>query len=601
VDTSEDLLERGFQLACFVIRERAAALDVVRGAANKLKARSFQEHKRFYWRDKHLKRHITKIAREEAATFQWLVLLECEQKEIQEEKSGPVSEEDLLLRYVKFLIRVTTGYSSFHVNVGLQRILYHRSASETQRIYESISDRYVGIDEYRRAKLAVMQKLRERFGNFLRTVRVEYGELRFEENENSSSWLGFVERCLEIFTPWTAESRCPPRLEASERPAGDDHLESARCHLLIHPECNSELFRTLGVAVSADQLAVPIFFRANPRGRSSPPTDRVNEPLTPAEREKFSQYLVVEAQQRARISSGTLYFIVDGVQYRWNPELSEAVTSFSIPANAEAMEIWLGQEDSRLLLGIHLLRRNSNGTLIGAKAIVPVGRHGELRLTVFPPLAAESEFAMVSAECRAVEWGRRNFWKDFAESMNSAPRYASFRLGLLVLASVLVAFLAIRSDITNRRYLSKKQEELGAARQQVANLQRELQSQRDAAKLIVIRLVPDEWIVRGPAGPQFPSFAISSLPGFVRLELPVKRGAGNRFRAQLRVFSTHEALFSQDQLTPVEASTGQILIFDCPNSVLQRAGDYVVEVSMATKPGKRETIASFTFYTRKSD
>jgi hypothetical protein len=66
-----------------------------------------------------------------------------------------------------------------------------------------------------------------------------------------------------------------------------------------------------------------------------------------------------------------------------------------------------------------------------------------------------------------------------------------------------------------RRYLSKKQEELVVARQQVANLQRELQSQRDAANRMSIRMVPDELIVRGPAGPQFPSLAIPSLPGFV--------------------------------------------------------------------------------------
>jgi hypothetical protein len=118
---------------------------------------------------------------------------------------------------------------------------------------------------------------------------------------------------------------------------------------------------------------------------------------------------------------------------------------------------------------------------------------------------------------------------------------------------------------------------------------------------MTVRLVPDESIVRGPAGPQFPSFAIPPQPGFVRLELPVGRSAGNRFRAQLRVFSTHEVLLSQDRLTPVEASTGRVLIFDCPNSALERAGYYVVEASMMAKAGGRETIASFTFYTRKSD
>jgi hypothetical protein len=601
VDTSEDLLERGFQLACFVIRERAAALEIVSDAANKLKARSFQEHKRFYWRDKYLKRHITKVAREEAATFQWLVLLQCERWEIQHEKSGPVSEEDLLLRYIKFLIRVTTGYSSFHVNVGLQRLLYSYSTSETQTIYESISDRYIGADEYRRAKLAVMDKLRKRFGGFLRTVRVEHGELRFAENENSGSWLDFVERSLEAFTPWSMRSGCPPRLDSSEHPASDDYLESARCHVLIHPACKSQLLRSLGIVFSRDRLAVPKFFRGDPPEKSSPPTQQLSTPLTTEERKKLSQHLEGEARHRAQASSGTLYFVAEGVEYKWDPKRSGAMTSFSIPVETEAIEIWLGQGASRLLLGIHLVHRDSAGNLAGTRAIVPLGGHCELCLTVVPSLAFESDFAIVAAEyCTDARW-RWGSWKDFGTWMNSAPRYAPFGLGILVLASITLAFFATWSDVMSQRQRSKIKDELAANRQQVANFQHDIHTRQEATNLRNIRLVPDELVVRGPAGPQFPSFAISSLPGLVRLELPMRKGTANRFRAQLRVFSTHEVLISQDQLVPVETGTGLVLIFDCPSSVLQTVGDYVVEVSLATKTGDRDTIASFAFRTRKSD
>ena len=65
VNQKEDLLERGFQLAYFIFPSRSQAVRILSGAVNKLKAQRGRESRRVYWRDKYLKRAITRITREE--------------------------------------------------------------------------------------------------------------------------------------------------------------------------------------------------------------------------------------------------------------------------------------------------------------------------------------------------------------------------------------------------------------------------------------------------------------------------------------------------------------------------------------------------------
>ena len=70
VKNKEDFLEKGFQLAYFIFPSRSLAIRILTGALNKLKAQRGREHRRTYWRDKYLKRGITRITREEADTLQ---------------------------------------------------------------------------------------------------------------------------------------------------------------------------------------------------------------------------------------------------------------------------------------------------------------------------------------------------------------------------------------------------------------------------------------------------------------------------------------------------------------------------------------------------
>lgn len=109
----------------------------------------------------------------------------------------------MIVRYIKHLVRVTTSMSSFSVNVGISRLLYNYTGVETQRMYELLTERYVGTDQYRRAKNLLREKLELRFGRFIKSVKTSRGELRSEPAKDQQGWSHLVRECLLAFTPWS--------------------------------------------------------------------------------------------------------------------------------------------------------------------------------------------------------------------------------------------------------------------------------------------------------------------------------------------------------------------------------------------------------------
>lgn len=296
---SVDLLERGFQLAHLLLADRQKALSILSRALYKLDARHLQEKKRAYWRDKYLKRWITSITRNDADILQWLILFESDSDEKEDEACGEPSTRDMIVRYIKHLVRLTTPMSSFNVNVGVSRLLHNYTGVETQRMYELLTERYVGTDQYRRSKNLLREKLELRFGRFIRSVKTPRGELRFEPAEDQQGWSPLVRECLLAFTPWSTAGACsvlpshdlhpePTLRGVSETGCGKeeyDRIESNRCHVFIEPLCYSRLTAHLGFRPPDQALALPHFFldgsvdREDKSQAPSPPA-----PLAPEER-----------------------------------------------------------------------------------------------------------------------------------------------------------------------------------------------------------------------------------------------------------------------------------------------------------------------------
>ena len=265
-----ELLQKGFELAYLIIPDRSSALDILIRALDKVRVRSHRELKRLYWRDKHSQRPVRRIARPDADMLQWLIMFECEQDEKTQEMAGTISLSSMVIRYIKHLIQITTSLSSFYVNVGITRLLHEYSTVEAQGVYEMLTSRYLGPDEYRRAKSVLMDKIRERFASFLCVGRVDHGELRFEASSDQQRWADLASNCLQAFTPWSTQDSCAyfarvngdnKRLTFGYPSGGSDQNENELrcCHILIEPICYERLMEDLAFDAPATKLALPRF------------------------------------------------------------------------------------------------------------------------------------------------------------------------------------------------------------------------------------------------------------------------------------------------------------------------------------------------------
>jgi hypothetical protein len=616
-DAQNDFLEKGFQLASFLITDRPTALMIVADAANKVKAQGGQESKRHYWRDKYLKHRISKISRAEADTFQWLIYLESEKYEKKQEETGRVRAEFIARRYIKSLIRFTAARSSFHVNVGLHRILFNYSTSEAQRVYELMTSRFLGADEYRRAKLGVMRKLQARFGKTLQTVRERHGEIRFKAYDEQSVWLGLVEHCLELFTPWSTGNAClaPASLspasdgfqrilsERGNRMAAEDLLETIRCHALIHPVCKESLLKALELSPSRERLAIPRFYLGTDSSGDSVAEDlSPPAPISEEERRSIEASLVSEDKRRRQFWPQSLRILVDGIEYVSCPVSANVEAQFNIPDGAELIEIWAEGRGNGFLLGTHVIRQVDGDGSGVASATIHLALKKKLVLTVAPATQASGEFRgwAVSLKCcedsSLADW--RGYWKQSASWVGSAPRLAAACAVILVIgvtATVLHYERMIRSE---RSTSERRKRELGAAENETAGLRRQLESQRVEGAIEAYRLIPDESAVRR-GGSEFPTIVLPLRDGLINLEIPVADRTRQVYRVNLRPFSSKQIILTEDALESVDTPTGPVILFSLPSRLVHASVDYNIELYVLNSRRERELVDTFTIQVRE--
>jgi hypothetical protein len=123
LNATDGLLNRAFHLASFIVGDREAALRVVTGALAKLQVAITSQGKRLYYTptgrpwSHHAQsdRSRNSISFSELHLLQRLIYIECEPYEIAIEQgkgSTPLSEEDLVIHFVKHLTKKTIKRNS---------------------------------------------------------------------------------------------------------------------------------------------------------------------------------------------------------------------------------------------------------------------------------------------------------------------------------------------------------------------------------------------------------------------------------------------------------------------------------------------------------
>ena len=378
--STNGLLNKAFDLACFILGDRDAALRVVAGSLAKLEVAATAQGKRLYYRptgrpwsrSSKSNRFRNNISFNEVHLLQRLICIETEPYEIAKEQgkgSAPVGEEDLVIHFIKHLTTATIKRNSFYVTLGLSRLLYSYTTPETMNIYNAViqdPERVKDDYYYRSRKGVLMQELKERFGQLIEICRGPRGEERFQADDNQSRFTELVRECLSFFTPWQTACLVPagtdPLTEgipslSYQGQKEEDEIEVNRIHAVLHPDCFRRLIADLRFDAPDSRLEIPRFFYANDMSNGGPRSSR-RDPSRLDEEELMSikGELDNNAVRRKATHAGLLRIIVDGTEHARIDLKESSNARFSLDKDAELIEVRARDNaGEELLLASHLL------------------------------------------------------------------------------------------------------------------------------------------------------------------------------------------------------------------------------------------------------
>src|SRR5438552_8954811 len=316
-------LNQAFQLAHSIFRyqqrDREIALKVVSEALRAVKVRLLAQHEA----DRHDPQRPTKVRWNTLQWFQLLIYLKSEAYEKQQEANQrtSLSEQDMMVRYLKHLILTTCRRNSFHISLGVCRLIYDYSAAETISIYDLVfqdpdSSTRKADAYYRARKNKLIEELKRRFHTFLRITQGARGERRFQTQDDSTKFAELVNDYLTYFTPWQTSCELPKPLDTWIAIRGLQSNQASQIHSLIHPLCFSRITKALKLDPPENRLALPRFlFSTEPNDDTAPPKDSPStSELTQEEIAEIRNRITDEERRRKKFMSRVIVVLADGIE-----------------------------------------------------------------------------------------------------------------------------------------------------------------------------------------------------------------------------------------------------------------------------------------------
>jgi hypothetical protein len=319
----------------------------------------------------------SKVSLGEPHLLQRLVYVESEQYERLKEAAGvagqtngaiPARQSDLVVFFIKHLVRITTRRNSFYVTLGLSRLLYNYTTAETMDLYNLViqdPDRVHDDYYYRSRKGLLLKELKDRFGELVEVAKGVRGEQRWRAAADSSRYASLARECLHWFTPWETPCAVPETLDPlndtidhlsfkGRHPDEEHEVEVNRIHAALHPECFDRLAAANRLARPEEKLELPHFFLADGADDDGD-SSRTPPNLSADELGIINDLLAQEATRRKAASAGFLRVMVDGIQLAQINTETSAIGRFEVNDQAEVIEVYGSDQQGALLLATHLL------------------------------------------------------------------------------------------------------------------------------------------------------------------------------------------------------------------------------------------------------
>jgi hypothetical protein len=228
-----------------------------------------------------------------------------------------LTEEAMIIRYVKKIMEYSITHNTFYMVAGLYRVLFNYPISDARKIYQLLvtgsDNKKPSADDFRHHKKRFIDLLERRFKGFVEIIESgDQNERRFKKRHDSYRCHLLVEQILDLLKPSLLD--CPPLPDqpenmddarrslyshASTIGSEDENLiERTRMHMLSHFFCFSRLRGFLGLAPTEQVLEIPMFHLTdNGDGADPPPFNRQISPQLTAE-DKARMYAELDRRQK---------------------------------------------------------------------------------------------------------------------------------------------------------------------------------------------------------------------------------------------------------------------------------------------------------------
>lgn len=408
-------IDRVFQLGYVITGDPAAALNIAAKAADGWE-RTVKEQRTRPRSKVHPERLRQKLIMNTEHALQFLTYKLCEPVEKAQERDYlkgtlMIHEHFFIIRYIKYLLCKSVPHRSFHVSVGLCRLLYDYTKRETAKIYDTLAQDDVRLEKddqsYKDWKLSLIGSLQKRFPGLLSVETGPRGVTRFVKMADQKGIAEVVMNSLHLFTPWKVSCALPTDLKigrhsfqpfkfTGNRPDEEHPVEERRMYMVINPDCFSVLTHALQLDSSYDRLAVPYFnLPPGDKNKFLPPPDFSRLPhLTPDEMFDITDYLNRNRKRRQTSKARSLSVEVDGVERTAINLDQEKSLHLTLEEDDDLIQVFTKADGEKLLLASLLL--SGSGALEDERpwqgsVDLPGGK--EIRIVVTPSGAHAGEVA----------------------------------------------------------------------------------------------------------------------------------------------------------------------------------------------------------------
>jgi len=294
------------EIAFFIAEDALDELPLVIGKQKK--NRKASRMLSGFWKGGERTRPIRQTIRlSETQMLQWLCYKQSESWERQTEKGEGLyspTAEDMIVRYLGYLLFLTLRRGSFYVTLAIGQILHQFDRRETRLFYDvltqSDSARMKDTGYIGKQRLQLLGRICDRFDKLIQVAKTPGGETQIVAQPMTQRLIDLVSDCLRRFSPWDTTCIIESGFDVTDIPgfysAGsdidEDKIEVDRLHTVVDPVCFDRFVRGLAQYARAlpddsqdrfcnfdssnSRLAVPQFLNTpgnQSRGdRSKPPT-----------------------------------------------------------------------------------------------------------------------------------------------------------------------------------------------------------------------------------------------------------------------------------------------------------------------------------------